>query len=181
MAQLSVEEHARLIRAFGELSFALDVLLIDTAAGISESVMTFNRAAQEVVVVVCDEPTSITDAYALIKVLSRDYGVDRFHILANMVSSTTAGQELYNRFSRVTNRFLDVTLDFLGTVPYDEYLPRAVQEQRTLMEISPNGKGALAFRRLAAKMEAWPPPTHASGHLGFFIERLIQSGSGRPQ
>ena len=71
MAELSVGEHAGLIRAFSDLYHNLDVLIIDTAAGISDSVMTFSHAAHHVLVVVCDEPASITDAYALIKVLSR--------------------------------------------------------------------------------------------------------------
>ena len=74
MANLSPAEHAGLIKAFSELSDRLDVLVVDTAAGISDSVISFTRACQEVIVVVCDEPASITDAYALIKVLSRDYG-----------------------------------------------------------------------------------------------------------
>src|SRR5690606_1456002 len=82
MVNLGPREHAGLIQAFSDIGDGLDILLIDTAAGIGDSVVSFVRAAQEVIVVVCDEPTSITDAYALIKLLSRDHGVTRFRVLA---------------------------------------------------------------------------------------------------
>ncbi|MFZ6044258.1 MinD/ParA family protein, partial [Vibrio natriegens] len=87
MAELTPAQHTGLIRAFSTLEDDIDVLLIDTAAGISDMVLSFSRAAQDVLVVVCDEPTSITDAYALIKILSREYDVQRFKIVANMVRS----------------------------------------------------------------------------------------------
>jgi flagellar biosynthesis protein FlhG len=83
MANLSSAEHAGIVRAFSDLYHQVEVLVVDTAAGLHDSVMTFSQAAQHVLVVVCDEPASITDAYALIKVLSREHGVQRFHILAN--------------------------------------------------------------------------------------------------
>lgn len=85
MAEMSPAEHAGLVSAFSELSHDIDILLVDSAAGISESVVSFSRAAQEVIIVVCDEPASITDAYALIKLLSNEQGIFKFHILANMV------------------------------------------------------------------------------------------------
>lgn len=88
----------------------IDVLLVDTAAGISDMVLSFARAAQDIMVVVCDEPTSITDAYALIKLLSREYGVFRFKVVANMVRSLREGQELFSKLTRVTDRFLDASL-----------------------------------------------------------------------
>ncbi len=175
MTNLTPAEHAGLIRAFSELSHDLDVLFIDTAAGISESVTSYTRAAQEVVVVVCDEPASITDAYALIKVLNRDHGVFRFRILANMAHSTQEGRDLFAKLIKVTDRFLDVTLDFLGTVPYDEYLRKAVQKQRSVVDAYPRSKAAIAFKNLGQRADNWPVPTLAGGHLEFFVERLIQA------
>ena len=127
MAELTPMQHAGVIRAFSELSFPLDVMLIDTAAGISDSVISFTKAAQEVIVVVCDEPTSLTDAYALIKLLNRDYGLQRFRVVSNMVSSAQIGRDLYKKLLRVTDRYLDVTLDYMGMVPNDDYLKKAVQ------------------------------------------------------
>lgn len=177
MAMLSPAQHAGLIRTFGEISADLDVMLVDTSAGISDSVIAFSRAAQDVIVVVCDEPASITDAYALIKLLSRDYGVQRFHIVANMVKGPMEGRDLYEKFARVTGRFLDVALDFMGAVPYNDYLRKAIQKQRALVDAFPNSNGALAFGELAEHTERWPVPTTASGHLEFFVERIIRYGS----
>lgn len=175
MAELSPAQHAGIIRAFSELSQNLDVLLIDTAAGISESVISFSRAAQEVIVVVCDEPASITDAYALIKLLNRDYGVHRFRILANMVQGAQEGRDLYNKIVKVVDRYLDATLDFMGTIPHDEYLRKAVQRQRPVVDAYPRSKSAMSFKKLAKKTDNWPVAMIAGGHLEFFVERLIQS------
>lgn len=178
MASLAPGEHAGLIRAFDELTHNVDILLVDTAAGISDSVLTFARASHEVIVVVCDEPASLTDAYALIKVLHRQHGVDRFHILANMVGTTHEGRQLFEKLSRVTQRFLDVTLGFMGVVPHDDYLRKAVQRQQAVVEAWPRSRSALAFRKMADKADRWPLPELANGQLEFFVERLIQSTRG---
>ncbi|HWS01959.1 MAG TPA: MinD/ParA family protein [Gammaproteobacteria bacterium] len=177
MAELSPMEHAGVIRAFSELSHDLDVLIIDTAAGIADSVVSFSRAAQEVIVVVCDEPASITDAYALIKLLSREYGIQRFRVLANMAQSAQEGRELFAKISRVTERYLDVTLDFIGMIPFDDYLRKAVKRQKAVVEAYPRSRAAMAFKTLAQKADKWPIPTGAAGHLEFFVERLIQSSA----
>ena len=174
MAELSPNEHAGVIRAFSEIGHQLDTLIIDTAAGISDSVVSFTRASQEVLVVVCDEPASITDAYALIKLLSREYGMHRFRILANMAHSVQEGRELYGKILRVTDRFLDVALDYVGMVPYDDYLRKAVQKQRAVVDCYPRSRAAMAFKTLAGKVAGWPTPSGAGGHLEFFVERLIQ-------
>lgn len=173
MADLSSAERAGLVNAFSELNSGIDVLLIDTAAGISDSVLSFSRAAQEVIIVVCDEPASMTDAYAMIKTLSCDYGIHRFRVIANMVPGIREGQELYKKLATVTNRFLNVALDFMGAVPYDEYLRKAIQKQQPLVEAYPRSKAAMAFKNLAQKADKWPVPTEARGHLEFFWERLI--------
>ncbi len=175
LAELSVMENAGLIRAFSELNHDVDTLLIDTAAGINESVTSFSRAAHEIVVVVCDEPASITDAYALIKVLSLDYDIQRFRVLANQVTSAQEGRDLFNKISRVTDRYLEVTLEFMGVVPNDDYLRKAVRRQRAVVQAYPRSRSALAFKNLAQKTDRWPVPCSAGGHLEFFIERLIQS------
>ena len=178
MLNLTAGEQAGLIRAFSEITHDVDILLVDNAAGISDSVVTFARASHEVIVVVCDEPASLTDAYALIKVLHRHHGVDRFHILANMTATAHEGRQLYEKLSRVTQRFLDVTLDFMGAVPHDDYLRKAVQRQQAVVEAYPRSRAALAFRKMADKTDKWPVPQLASGQLEFFVERLINAGYG---
>ncbi|VAW77018.1 Flagellar synthesis regulator FleN [hydrothermal vent metagenome] len=179
LAELSTVENAGLIRAFSELTHDVDTLIIDTAAGINESVTSFSRAAQEVVVVVCDEPASITDAYALIKVLNVEYGIQRFRVLANQAHSAQEGRELFNKISRVTERYLDVTMEFMGTIPYDDYLKKAVRKQRAVVQAYPRSRSSMAFKNLAQKTDKWPVPSVAGGHLEFFVERLIQSHNGR--
>jgi flagellar biosynthesis protein FlhG len=175
MAELSSAEHAGMIQAFSELEQHIDVLLIDSAAGIADSVISFTRAAQEVIIVVCDEPASITDAYALIKLLSRQYQVEHFHIIANMTRSVAEGRELFDKISLVCDRFLDVSLDFMGIVPFDEDLRRAVKKQRAVVEFIPRSKAATAFMHLAKKVEYWPVQKQPRGNMEFFVERLIQS------
>ena len=175
MVQLSPMQHAGLIQAFSEISDNLDVLVIDTAAGIGDGVVSFVRAAQEVLVVVCDEPTSITDAYALIKLLNRDYGMNRFRVLANMAHSPQEGRNLFAKLTKVTDRFLDdVALQYLGAVPYDESVRKAVQKQRAVYEAFPRSKCSLAFKAIAQKVDSWPLPANPRGHLEFFVERLVQ-------
>jgi len=175
MAQLSSAQHIGLMRAFSEINERVDTLIIDTAAGISSSVVSFCKAAQEVLVVVCDEPASITDAYALIKLLSREYGIQRFRVLANMTHSVQEGRHLFEKLSKVTNRFLDVTLSFYGVLPYDEYLRKAIQRQKSVVEAFPRSRSAIAFKNLAQKADKWPMPGKASGDLEFFVERLIHA------
>ncbi len=175
LAELSTMENAGLIRAFSELNHDVDTLIIDTAAGINESVTSFSRAAQEVIVVVCNEPASITDAYALIKVLNTEYDIQHFRVLANQAQNAQEGRDLFNKISRVTDRYLDVTLEFMGTVPYDDYLRKAVKKQRAVVQAYPRSRSAMAFKNLAQKTDKWPVPSVAGGHLEFFVERLIQS------
>lgn len=174
MAELEPAQHAGLIRAFSELSHTMDVLIIDTAAGISDSVISFSKAAQEVLVVVCDEPASLTDAYALIKLLSREHELFRFRIVANMAGSAQEGRELFKKLTRVTDKFLDVMLDFVGVVPYDEYLRKSVRKQRAVVEAFPRSKASIAFKEMAVRIDNWPVPRGAGGHVEFFVERLIE-------
>lgn len=174
MSQLSAMEHAGLIHAFSEISEQIDVLIIDTAAGISDSVVSFVRAAQEVLVVVCDEPSSITDSYALMKLLNRDYGLTRFRVVANMTRTPQEGQNLFNKLTLVTERFMDATLQFVGSVPFDDGMRKAIQRQRAVVEMTPRSKASLAFISLAEKVDKWPLPSSPRGHLEFFVERLVQ-------
>lgn len=180
MVQLSPMQHAGLIQAFSEISDNLDVLVIDTAAGIGDAVVSFVRAAQEAIIVVCDEPTSITDAYALIKLLNRDHGLNRFRVLANMTHSAQEGQNLFVKLTKVTDRFLDVALQYVGAIPYDEAVRKAVQKQRAVYEAFPRSKCALAFKAIAQKVDTWPLPVNPRGNLEFFVERLVQHANTGP-
>jgi len=173
MVELTDVEHAGLIQAFSSLQTPIDVLLIDTAAGISNMVVSFAQAAQDVLMVVCDEPTSITDAYALIKILSKQNGVYRFKIVANMVRSLREGQDLFTKLTRVTDRFLDASLELVACIPFDGNVRQAVRKQKTVVDAFPKTPASLAFKALANRAEEWPIPHQPGGHLEFFIEKLL--------
>jgi flagellar biosynthesis protein FlhG len=177
MSELSSQEQAGVIHAFSEIDQDLDILIVDTAAGISASVVNFARACQEVLIVVCDEPTSLTDAYAFIKLLNRDYGLSHFHVITNMVQTPQQGQGLFQKLTKVTDHYLDVSLQFAGSVPYDEYLRKAVQKQAPVVVGFPKSKASLAIKAIAGKINAWPIKSQAGGYLEFFIERMIQYSS----
>lgn len=177
MAELSRTEHAGLINAFNDLSDDVDVLIVDTAAGISDTVVSFVRAANEVLVVVCDEPSSITDAYALIKLLNKEYGMFRFRVIANMTRSPQEGLSLFNKLNTVCDKFLDVSLQFVGHVPFDENVRKAVQRQKALLEFAPTSKAAVAIRALAKTVDQWPLPGGPTGRLEFFVERLLTASN----
>ncbi|MDH5255816.1 MAG: MinD/ParA family protein, partial [Gammaproteobacteria bacterium] len=181
MASLTPAQHAGIIHAFSELTEDLDALLIDTAAGISDGVLRFCSAANEVLVVVCDEPTSITDAYALIKVLSTEHNVTRFRIITNMTHQGGDGRSLFEKLLRVSDRFLQVTLDHAGSVPYDDRVWRAVQLQTPFVTAFPTSLAAGALKKLAHRADNWEAPRAARGNIEFFVERLLKGGgaSGR--
>lgn len=176
LAGLSTAEHAGLINAFNDLSIGIDTMVVDIAAGLSGTVTSFAGATQEVVIVVCDEPASMTDAYAMIKVLSRDHGVSRFRILANMVADEQQGHDLYRRLALICERFLEVAVLYMGAVPTDPYVHKAVQRQSAVVDAYPRSRAARSFDRLARDVQAWPLPDGASGRIEFFLDRLVEAG-----
>lgn len=181
MAELTTAQHAGLIEAFSELERNVDTLVIDTGAGISAGVTTFVQAARDVLVVACNEPASITDAYALIKVLSRDHGVRRFQIVANQVRSTSDGAAVFENLRRVAERFLDVQLVHLGNIPHDEWIRRAIRRQRAVVDLYPGSVASGAFRVLARKIPQLPVAAGARGNLEFFVERLVAPATAELQ
>ncbi len=174
MVDLTPSEHAGLIRAFSDMHTKFDVLIVDTAAGISDMVLSFCRASQDVLLVVCDEPTSITDCYALMKLLSRDHGIFKFKVVANMVRSPKEGQQLFAKLSKVTDRFLDVALELVAVIPFDENIRKSVRKQQAIVEAFPDSPASMGFKALAKNLMSWPIPQQPSGHLEFFIEQLLE-------
>ncbi|MGH8509574.1 MAG: MinD/ParA family protein [Gammaproteobacteria bacterium] len=176
MTALSATEHAGLVNAFSALAHMTDILIIDTATGLSDNVIRFCTASQEVIIVVCNDPSSVADAYAMIKILHNDYGLSRFRVLMNMAHSPQEGQMLFQKLVAITEQFLDVALDFIGIVPYDHRITSLALRRRALYEAHPQSATAAAFKYIAIQSDKWPAPTAASGKLEFFVERLIQSG-----
>jgi flagellar biosynthesis protein FlhG len=157
MATLSMEQKLFLQDEFKALQSPPDILLIDTSAGISENVMYFNMVATQTIVVVTPEPTSLTDAYALIKILYRRHAKKRFSLLVNMVESQEEAKEVYLRLAHATNHFLNLAIEHLGYVLYDENMPKAVKQQRLLAELYPASTSVQCLRHVADKLY---PPSH---------------------
>ncbi len=174
MANLSPAHHVGIVNAFSGLTADFDTLLVDTAAGISDGVLRFAEAAQEVLIVVCDESTSITDAYATIKILSTERGVSRFRIVTNMTRGGGDGRNLFEKILRVTDRFLDVTLNHAGSVPYDDRVWRSVQLQVPFITAFPGSLASSALKNLAVTADKWDIPSVARGNIEFFVDRLLQ-------
>jgi len=180
MAEMTPVQHAGIVQAVSSFDGPLDTLVVDTAAGINDAVLTFCQAAQEVLVVVCDEPASITDAYALIKLLARERGQLRVHVVANMVRGPVEGRALYDKLARVVERFLpETSLAYLGAVPQDEHLRRAVQKQKPVVEAFPASPSAGALREIATRIHRWARPSSPRGHVEFFVERMLETGGTR--
>ena len=175
MTDVPAVSQAAIVQAFATLEEQPDVLVVDTAAGISESVARFVQAAQQAVIVVCDEPSSITDAYALIKVFSRHYDVDRFQVLTNQTKDARHGQELFSKLRKVADRYLDVIMRHVGNIPHDDYLRKAVQEQRAVVDAYPASQAGMAFKQLAGTLDELPTRSAPSGGIEFFFEQLLHA------
>lgn len=176
MTCLDDQQRYAILDQIDTLEDSVDTVLIDNAAGISRDVQFFVGAAREVMVVTDPEPTSISDAYATIKVL-RQRGTNRhFHLLVNNVENGEEAREVFRRLTRVTGRFLDVSISLFGSIPRDENINRAVMARRALVDIFPHSPASERFRLLATKLLELPPPEGMEGGMKMFWERLLRQG-----
>lgn len=174
MADLSRGQKLTLIDELNTLHGALDVMLIDTGAGISSNVMYFNMAAKEIMVVTTPEPTALTDAYALIKVLYQRHAKRRFRLIVNMAKSATEAKEVYDRVSRATDHFLNLTIEYLGFVLLDEKVREAIRQQKAVAEIFPNAKASRCLAEIAEKISSETLDEYdENGSIKFFWESII--------
>lgn len=171
LTNLSMEQKVNLFSQLMTLDGQMDVLLIDTAAGISQNVLFFNMASQEIIVITSPEPTSIVDAYALMKVLCLNYGEKKFRLLVNFVNNGNEGLEVYRNINLVAERYLNVSIDYIGFIPLDKNLPRAVRKQKTLVELFPDSRANKCFVKLARFVNELPPPV-LKDNIQFFGDQL---------
>jgi len=174
MADLSKGEKLALLDELDGLGTQLDFLLIDTAAGIAGNVIYFNVAAREIIVVVSPEPTSITDAYALIKILYSNYGEKRFMLLVNMVKHTSEAREVFLKVSNATSHFLNLSIEYLGYVLEDSKVTEAVRRQKALAEIYPDSRANKCLQSIARKLCKVQPEFCESGSLKFFWKSIVE-------
>lgn len=177
LAEMTEEETQRLVVQLNKLAPYVDTLIVDTAAGIAPSVVQFCRAADQVLVVVLDEPTSVTDAYALIKVLVTEYGVQNIQIVTNMVDGDFQGQILFEKLKTATSQFFNFTPQYLGFIPRDTALRQAVRRQKAVLLDNPSAPASKAIVELA-RMIKHQPITMAEQHpLARFAEHLRMMGA----
>ncbi|HEX4796164.1 MAG TPA: MinD/ParA family protein [Humisphaera sp.] len=166
MADLNDAERGRIVKALAELEERADVILIDTGAGISPNVLAFTRAADQVLVITTPEPTAITDAYAVIKVLGRDGLERRVSLLVNQVSSATEARQVHDRIAKVARQFLGITVYDAGHVVHDEQVSQSVRKRIPFLINSPRCGASACMGQLAIRLEQGVAATLLAG--GFF-------------
>jgi flagellar biosynthesis protein FlhG len=150
-SNLSLEERNILLSSFSELP-EYDFLIVDTSAGISSNVVYFNAISEDVFVVITPDPASMADSYAVIKVLARNTARKNFNIIVNMAKDEKEALEVFRKILGVTDRFLDVYLDFLGFIPVDKNIGIATRKQRLWVESFPDSIGTKALSRICNKL-----------------------------
>lgn len=174
MIALSTGQKLDLLEAMDALEERIDHLIVDTGAGINDNVIYFNLAAQERIVVMTTEPTSLTDAYALIKVLKLNHGAQHFKILVNMAPDERSAKEVFSRLSTACDRFLDgVSLDWLGFTPLDPLVRKAVTAQVPFTIGQKGCPADLALGKTADAILSWTPPAGLDGNIKFFWKKLL--------
>lgn len=174
MSELSEGQKLILLSEFETIENQFDVVLVDTAAGISANVIYFNLAAEECIVVVTGEPTSITDAYGIIKVLY-GHGAKHFKLLVNMVADENEAKAVYFTLSQAAARFLKgAVTEYIGFVPADRHVRDAVIARTPLIETFPDSPAALAVGALAGRLLASSRRTDLDGNIKFFMQRLLR-------
>ncbi len=161
LTSLNTEQKINLFSQLESLDEKVDIMLIDAAAGISQNVLFFNMVAGERIVLATAEPTSIVDAYALIKVLHQSHGVKRFRLLVNQAKDDKEGLEVYKNVSTVADKFLNISIDYMGIIAYDENLRKSVRRQKPVIELFPSSKASKSFMEMAEVIDGFPS---ALGH-----------------
>jgi len=174
--RLDSEQKMRLLEALDYMHNDFDFVLIDTEAGISENVTYFTTAAHEILVVTTPEPTAITDAYALMKLLSNQYHEKHFNLVVNFIKNEEEALDVYRKLTMVANRYLDISIDYIGSIPRDKLMVDAIRKQKVLAQLFPDSKTSHAFEALARTIMQEPQTLEPKGSIQFFWKRLLEFG-----
>jgi flagellar biosynthesis protein FlhG len=181
LTQLTDEQKLRFIQSLEPIEDMFDLVLIDSGAGIGDNVLFFVGAAQEAILVVSPEPTSLVDAYATVKVLSQQAGVRTFNVIVNPVVDELAARGIFHKLTAVTGKFLEAKVRHLGFIPRDENLHRAIMAQRPVCEMFPSSPSARAISVIAERLlsdkyssAALASPAPVQGGLKFMWQRLFR-------
>jgi len=171
--RLDGRQKMRLLDGLDSMHNHFDYVLIDTEAGISENVTYFNTAAQDILVVTTPEPTAITDAYALMKLLSTQYHEKKFNLVVNQIQNEDDALDVYRKLTMVANRYLDISIDFLGSIPEDKQMIDAIRKQKVICELFPTSRITNSFQQLASRICLEPSQNLPKGNLQFFWKKLL--------
>jgi flagellar biosynthesis protein FlhG len=171
LTSLNELQRFKILAGFDAYESDIEILLIDTAAGLSENVAFFCSAVQEILIVTSPELTSISDASALINVLHTRYQEKNFLLLVNSVKRTDEGLEVFKRLSLEAEQALDISLDYLGYLPFDDAVPLAVREQKAFLDLYPRREISQKITEMARKL--LDRPDKIKGTLQFFIANLL--------
>lgn len=174
LVHLTQGQKLNLLSEFDGLDADFDIFLIDTGAGISSNIAYFNAAARERIIVATPEPTSITDAYALMKVMYTRYGISTFKLLANMVNNENEGDLVFKTLSNALLSFLkDVSLEYMGCLLNDNHVPRAIRKQTPLLQLYPTCAASKGINILAEKFLAQNTMGASDGNIKFFFRQIV--------
>ncbi|WP_320175004.1 MinD/ParA family protein [Maridesulfovibrio sp.] len=174
MVSLSTGQKLDLLEAMDHLEEEIDYLIVDTGAGINDNVLYFNLAVQERLLVLTPEPTSLTDAYALIKVMKLHHGVDKFKVLVNMAPDIKGAKEVFKKLYMACDHFLSgVSLDLVGVIPRDPNMRNAVIKQTPLCKIAPSSPACTQIAETAKRITKWKATSELDGNIKFFWKKLL--------
>jgi len=173
LTRLSPSQKLEMFLGFNTLLSDYDIVLVDTAAGISSNVLYFNATANEIMVVVTPEPTAITDAYALMKVLSVKYQEKHFRLIVNLAKNRREADEVSRQLCLVANRFLDITIEYFGSVRVDDNVKVSVRKQKVVSELAPMTQASRNFSELAHKLVQSPPMTPRSDKRSMIWQDIV--------
>ncbi|MEJ6773546.1 MAG: MinD/ParA family protein [Porticoccaceae bacterium] len=172
MASLNEAETAGIIQSFSDVDEDLDYFIVDLAAGLSDTVMTFMRACQHRFIVLKNEPSSIADAYGTIKVMIQEHQLDNISLIPNGVASQNEGERLYGSINSVIQNFLGSRVDYLHSITQDEMVLRSIKAGQPLVSFAPSSIASRDFRALAKVVTSLESDIPMNGGLQFFVERL---------
>ena len=172
MASLNEAETAGIIQSFSDVDEDLDYFIVDLAAGLSDTVMTFMRACQHRFIVLKNEPSSIADAYGTIKVMIQEHQLDNISLIPNGVASQNEGERLYGSINSVIQNFLGSRVDYLHSITQDEMVLRSIKAGQPLVSFAPSSIASRDYRALAKVVTSLESDIPMNGGLQFFVERL---------
>ncbi|MBF0424247.1 MAG: MinD/ParA family protein [Magnetococcales bacterium] len=181
LSYLTEEQRLALMDHIDHWNADFDIVLVDTGAGISSNVRYFILSVERILVVATPDPASITDAYALMKVMFMNHRIDHFDLVVNQVRVEREALDVYRTLHRVADRFLSIGLNYAGFVPYDDLLVQSVRKQKPVTLMFPEAPSALAFSSLAGKvLERWHQDRERNGQALFFWRRVLDESAPAP-